>query len=446
MPLDSLSNYRRRGTLAAAIGSAYGIYRQNGGNITQDAAAVGNALGNYWNNLKRSRFGSSAPTRARNLRRRVNPGRTRFRTPSSGSYGGKTGYKRRFKRRVRGKRFRVRRRFSGVSHKGMLSKLWKEMHCPQVLKVTTARTVVSAGIGLRSWHAVLMNTGDDLSNALYRAPSASFFHFTSPGVATTQAPYGSCKSLHFNGGFYKIQVQNRDNWNMHLKIYDCMYRRDCSSVVITGVEFFNQGTTGADLTSVDRDYGQPQYAGTPDLLTDVYQNPSYTPYMSSPFCSKFKILKCTSMVLGPNDYKFVTYRIPRRKIDLDYMNNRYVDSSNSNHYAVGGWTRMLLFSWVGGPVDTGHQADHKQSKSKNTLSLQIEEEHRFFFERRTDLLYNIASSNAGSHHVGSNNVNYYKTDDTVMYVPATETVQTVAATPAPSGHDPADLVVEEADL
>lgn len=385
--------------------------------------------------------------RRANLRSRVPAGPVR----RSGKYiipsrsGGIYRRKRRVRkmRRVRGIRRRRRYR-KGATYKKMLRNIWKELHCPQVLKLTQATEKRSEGCGLRTWLPFYLSSRDDFDNFFARAPTSNFFAAASatPGAASTQKPYGFAKRCHCKGGYFKFILQNRDNWDMDLKVYECMLRKDMP-LYVNGALMSNYFGTGksfsGDQPVSNQGPSPPTYAGGSDLLTTVYQQPTYTPYMSSVFCSDFKILKCHKFNLSPNQYGYLKVRLGRKVLGAEEWSRL----SDTNVTGIGRWTKLLLFTWVGGPVDTGLQTDNKQSKGKPTLAIQYDMEWRYYFERTTDSLYTIASSNFG---ITTRGLDYGSNYDTVstdtMYVPATCTVQTVAGTAAAAGHGPADNVTE----
>lgn len=438
---------RQIGVLSAA--NALAAYTQNRHAINNWIGSTARAVYNQYTNrtgTRRNRDGT--PRQTTSLRGTRAYGTSSYVIPSRGGsvrYNVKGRYRRRLRMKYgKGKRRRKYRR-RGVTYKKMLRNIWKEIHVPQVLKKTEAHQVASKGCGLRTWLCLYYNTLPDITNMMLRSPGGNFFYAGSQtsGTATTQKPYGETKRLHVTKGYQQFIVQNRDNWDMELKVYECVLRRDdiLGSYSAFADTWFGSTTTyGGDQPSTNQGPNQPGYAGGNDLLTKVYDNPTYTPFMSNGFCSEFKVIKTHSFNLGPNQYSRLKIRMKPLRMDVEHY-RRLLAIGNTG---IGGWTKILLFNWVGGPVDTGAVADGKQSKGKPTLALQWDTEYRWYFERCPGLLYTICSSNATANERGTTyGANYDTVSTDTMYVPATCTVQTVAGTAAAAGHHPDDTVVED---
>jgi hypothetical protein len=94
---------------------------------------------------------------------------------------------------------------------------------------------------------------------------------------------------------------------------------------------------------------------------------------------------------------------------------------------IGGWTKLLLFSWMGQIVDTGNLSDGKITRSKNALSLILDTDFHFHFEPANMHKYRIESSNTSTIGLFPT-TNRYKTDNADTYVaPAVMVCETVAA-------------------
>lgn len=350
-----------------------------------------------------------------------------------------------YKGKRRARKFKGRR---GGSMKKMLKLLWKELHCPQTLRYHNALQVQSLGNGVRTVFYYPLNTRVDVANMASRAPASNYFSITTAGNATTQTQYGQPNKLHVRKSYYKFEIQNRSDYNMHLKVYECIARRDTaisSSNANFVSYFFGTGKAySMEQAATNQGPGKGTFAGGNDVLTRDYQNPGWTPYMASAFCSAFKILDCKTFVIPHNEYVCAKYYINRKVFDQQYLNQIATDL-NVNCY--GKWSKILLFSWVGGPVDTGHFADALQSRSNPTLSLQFDYEYKFYWERVSAPMYSIASSNTASSFQGFNSTAQYNTVSTnTFYVPTDENVGTISQAPAAAGHDPNELMTEEAGL
>lgn len=352
------------------------------------------------------------------------PNRRRFKLPRGRFRGHNRGFKgrrRRFKRARKGK---------------FMRNLWRMMHCPQNLRSTCAAFKLSGGTGTRTWACDIVGQDRDLMNMYSRRPTGGFFWAgtSTPGSATTQAPYGGPRKLHITSFKKKYILQNKCNWMMHLKVYECLLRRDHDLAPLTGPTsqnaFLTELFTDGDDSGGNKGPFTPGYAGGGDFLSQVYQNPTYTPYCSSMFCAMFKILKCTSIKLSPNDYQ--TYTLSLRRKAFDFLRLRATDVADATDKylnGIGRWTKMLVFTWVGGPVDTGSLSDVNQSKAANALAWQTDTDIKFYWENTSLPLRTICSSNARSTELGrGDTVGQYKTIGTVPYgVPYTEVVETVPA-------------------
>lgn len=440
----SISNYRARqvgvGALAAALSN---MYVNNRSAVNR---AVGEGARSVYNYV--SRAGGAKRQRTPGVRRRAG-----VRAHGSPNYvvpqrSGRNLYRRKFRRRRLVKRKGIKKRFSrrrkGGSYRNMLRKIWREIHCPQILKLTQAFMKQSVGIGCRTWTSFYCGSLTDIGNMIARRPSGNFFTYSAqtPGTATTQQPFGDTKGLHVTKGYFKFTVQNRDNWDMHLKVYECLLRKDQDLITANTEDAYFSSGTGFSAEHAYTNLGPlaPGYAGGNDLLTKIYHHPTFTPYMSSGFCEDWKILKTHVFELGPNQYASFVVNLGRYGMSME----RYARMLQQTETGLGKWSKLLMFTWVGGPVDTGLASDAKQSKSNNTLAVQYESEFRWYFERRTDHLFTIASSNATATEKGiSSGSNYDTVSTDIMYVPATCTVQTVPGTAAAAGHRPDDMVTDD---
>lgn len=414
----SLTPYNRRTGMFAA-GQLARIAYQNRRQLFNTGRTVARGISNLVN---RARGAEARRSLYRKRRLSSRSGR------SSGTTYGKVRERLNKKSyRRRSKKFRRRRKKRFSAQKWM----WNQLCTPQVLKTTAAYTKGSDGNGVRTWSMQMVASKGDLSSMHSRRPDTLF---ESGGTA-----FGKPHKLVVTNCMKKYIIQNRSNWDMHLKIYECIARNDISSSAIPANDSGILGLfRGDDTTGYNKGPSAPTFAGGTDKLSYVDQNPSYTPYMSSSFCSNFKILKTHSFQIGPNDYITKTFTQRRRKFDTGRL---FPSTGNTTAEFIGKWTKVMLFTWVGGPIDTGLITDNKQSKSKNDLFIQYDVDFRFHFEPASTLQYTVGSSNQTP--FGVNTTNYYKTDSagTTWAVPATETVQTVAGTAA--GGQPDDNVQED---
>jgi len=422
--------------LPAAINAGYQLYQTYGAAGRRAANAVGRAYNAY---RSRKRSASSALPGARTRARRLNNSTRRLRqAPAQGSASSAGSrrftirpYKRAYKYRKSVRR-RSRKSSSYYRSKVTMKHLMDMVCTPQVTKTTRSFFKVSDGNGCRTWSVNVLCSLNNLIDYSNRASRGRLFGGT-PGTAGSLTPLGRPKHLFVDSFVSKYILQNRSNWDMKLKVYECLVRRDLSlngqtpTVMIIGNMF-----RASDDYGVDKDVLQPSYAGGTDSLATVDQNPTYTPYMSQQFVGNFKIIKTSTFDLGCNDYMTYVARARRRRFDY----SKIVDSANSGPYPdlIGKWSKVLLFTWVGGPVDTNTvDGNAKQSKAQCDLFVQVDTTVHFHTEPGNALMYNIASSNATTSQLGQDTTNTYSTDSTIsLRVPATQVVENVANT---SGDD-----------
>jgi len=319
----------------------------------------------------------------------------------------------------------------GVS--GRIGKwLWDRVCTPLIIKKTDATYKLGDGPGVRSYYSVPLYTRQDLTAACAMRP-VTFIN--SSGTVQSMAD-----RMKVDLCTKKFTIQNRANCNMHLKIYECIVRKDTSSTNIppddSGIlQLFRTSTyQGSDNTAMNRGPTQGSYLGGTDALTEVHQNPTYTPYMSSKFCSFFKILKCHNHAIGPNQYITKKFSQKTKMFSPWKMDNAegYTKADATTAYRaqlewIGGWSKLLLFTWVGQIVDTGNLSDNKISRSNNPISLIVDTDFHFHFEPGNIHKYRIESSNTAPISQWPLN-NRYKTSTADTYVaPAVMVCETVAA-------------------
>lgn len=361
----------------------------------------------------------------------IRPGGTGRRGFINRGGGGRRGMKKKY-----GKRFTKK-----TSHKGMLSKLWRSMHTPQITNFHQGGTLTADGNGVRTWYALALNTRTDYANMVQRRPDSTFFYDTgSLGTNQSIQPWGIAKAVHFTGGYINFQFQNRSNWDMHLKLYTILARRDMTTpalganfVAFTSA-FKAQYFSGSDVPTINRDIKYPTFAGGADALAATYQNVNYTPYQSSLLCQDFKIIGCKKIKLAMNEYGYFRVRFGRKRFDSAHYD------TNTSDVILGKWTKILLVSWIGGPVDTGHIAGGSVSTSNPSLGVQFDKRMKFYFERDANNKVTTASSNANP--VGSNpfvndamNFQGFASAGAVYVAPAVVTVQNVGGTGHEDGLD-----------
>lgn len=365
------------------------------------------------------------------------PARTRGSAKSVGKrYRTKRG---RSSKKTKGRRPAKKRR-TGKKQLGSgasLSHLVKMITTPMIIKQTGAFSK-NGSLGMRSFYSHCLGSRTDLLRMYDNRPASPF---VSP-ASTTQ--YGIRESLHVDKNVWNCIIQNRSNWDMKLTVYHCVCRNDMTTVqynyttsAATTV-FRSDGGTGGVTNVPGGNIGPNQPTLTTDFI-NIDQAPTFTPYMSTSFCQMFKIVKKENIQLGPNDYVNRTYKLPSRAFSGRY----YYQTDGGNLQPpewIRGWTKFLVFSWVGGPVDTGTLStsvttDHTQSKSKPDLYVQYDHHVNYHFSPKSHHLYRIGAGNPNKGNItnadtpiGIQTENNYTTDASLATVaPATATVQVPAS-------------------
>lgn len=434
-PSSAIVMRRRAGGALGAAAGMYQVYRANGGQLP----TTGQLYRFFRRNVNRVRELWSNRPQSQQLRRgRGRSSNNQFINVRRGGIGPMRRLRGFSKKRRIG--YRKKKGKHNVGKRGMMKRLWKEMHAPMKMKVHQAFATISAGHGLRTWQPFLINGIGLINSCVNRAPTSGFFWEgqATYGTAGTQTPFSKCRALHMCGGYYNFQCQNRHNWDMHLKVYECVARHDINlDVANIQANYFRAGTSfGSYSYSTNL---APHTPGLADnLATGVDRQLSFTPYLSSGFCSDFKIVKTRNYKITANDYVSFKVKLPNKVLDRSYIDRLGTDSLN----CLKGFSKVLLFTFVGGPVDTGLlTTDHKQSTSAPSLAVQYDLSCRFYFERSSYPLYTIASSNATSFERDSSYGSNFTTATTTYEIPATETVQTVGGSSATNA--PGDNVLED---
>ena len=372
------------------------------------------------NSLNSGNMTPRTPARSRSTRRSVGK---RYKTKRGRS-----------KKRVKG---RKKRRTGGKKALGAgasLSHIVKMITTPMIIKQTGAFSK-NGFQGLRSHYMFCLGSRTDLVSLNAMRPHSPFVQ---PGTTTE---YGTSEYIHIDKNQWNMIIQNRSNWDMKLHVYQCLVRNDMSTTQFpnaasAATTIFRLEKTGSAVPKGAESAQQPTY--TEDFL-NADQAPTFTPFMSPLFCQMFKILKSECIQLGPNDYVNRTYKISNRKFPA----RLYAQTDTSAYQPqewMHGWTKFVLFSWVGGPVDTGTlstnaSTDHTQTKSKPDLYVQYDHHVNFHFSPKSHHLYRIGAGNPvksnttnADEPIGVFKENNYTTDDTMVAVaPATATIQVPAS-------------------
>jgi len=163
---------------------------------------------------------------------------------NSASHGGTTGgaVRRRYGRKPMynryGKTRGGKRRRGGRRRKGgVLGTVIKMFTTPQITRTTRAQSHASSGYGVRTWAAYTMNSFNDLADMWDRRPgrifNASNAGVANIGVAGNQMAVGNYSYMRVDSFWQKYTFQNRSNWDMELKVYECVVRKNAQVLLTT---------------------------------------------------------------------------------------------------------------------------------------------------------------------------------------------------------------------
>lgn len=338
------------------------------------------------------------------------------------------------------KRYRKRRikRRSGAVGRGRLrrrkrtslgSLMWRKLCTPMTYKATTAGA--STGIqGQRSWVQYELG-GETFITTLGNKHPSNFLFDTAGGVSSSTA------TLQDTGGFnyqlcirklvHDMRIQNRSNSSMELKMYECVIRHDVPNGSITRTStgilpFFVDSMDTPTYIGQSLSNIAPGQATYPTGLTHAYQHPAFTPYMSNEFCSFFKIVKTTTMTLDPNEIVQKVFTMRPKNIKGSMIN------SGASLEWQKGWSKIVLFSWVGMPVDDGTTSN--LTKAKTDLFLQDEVTAKFHFMPGMEPLANVSFTNDFN---GIGTAYSFNPTGFTPVVPASDTIQVIPGYASTSG-------------
>lgn len=333
--------------------------------------------------------------------------------------------------RTRTKKRKGRRGRRGVQKRliasGFTKLLWRKLCTPMTYKTQIAQ--VTSGVqALRSYWDVMLGGEIFLKKLGDKHPSNFLFNTAlgSASTSTLQDPGGYNYTLCIDKLLWKMKVQNRSNASMELKVYECVARHDITNNTV------NTGKTGvlymfSDAMSVPTFIGQaesniaPGQSANVTGVTNLYTHPSFTPYMSNEFCSTFKILRTKSLVIPPNHIVPMNFSCRPKK-----FKGQWLYSTQSSEWQRG-WSKVILFSWVGMPVDDGTTSN--QSKGVCDLFLQAEIIAKYHFEPGNEPLNNLSYLN----DVNTMGQQYqFNPVAFTPVIPASDTVQTVAGSASAS--------------
>lgn len=157
--------------------------------------------------------------------------------------------------------------------------------------------------------------------------------------------------------------------------------------------------------------------------------------MSNTFTTFFKIIRQKSMTLSPNE--IVPMKFHQRK---KLFKGAHIQSSSSYEWQKG-WSKIILFTWVGMPIDDGTTAN--QSKAKCDLFIQADVCCKYMFTPGTEPLVNFDFNNNINADTNTYRLNpvafnsVIPASDTIEVVPGyTSTGGTTTATDTAAGFAP----------
>lgn len=341
---------------------------------------------------------------------------------------GPRGARSRFRKGRRGRRYgKSKRRGKGKSFNSLV---FKKLCVPQTMKETYA--FYRKGLAnQRQYLSLVLGTEGVLNNIKGRRPTNFLFNSNRDASSTPAlTDFSSNYKLHLNQFLHKVGIQNRSNASMELKIYECLVRHDISAanLDLTVTSWAGRFQSDDDNSTYA---GQNAQGPTQDDLSTVstlggnmWKHPGHTPFMAPTFCQYFKIYKTSSMLLSPNEICYKYYTCKRR-----VFAGKWLDSPASIDWQKG-WSKMILFSWVGQPVDDGGvDSTSLKGRSANDLSLNVDCTYRYHFTPSYSPLVNVWIPEAHSNQNMAGGTQQYRlgTSAFTQVIPASDTVQVPAS-------------------
>lgn len=346
------------------------------------------------------------------------------RSPYVSGGGKQARYVRSKKRRLRGSRKRgsgrKRMKKGSLTNSRMLGILRRKLTTPMTYKTTVAQT--RSGLqGQRQWMDVEI-AGEQFIKILANRRPSNFLFNTAIGTASTAVVQDIGQSqyqLVIDKLIWDMRIQNRGNASMELKIYECVIRHDVAatdfSTGVSGAQtFFNTSSDPPTFVGTGQSNLGPQQVAFPTGMTHQHQHPTYTPYMSNLFCSFFKILKCHKLALGPNEIVCKKFYAKAKT-----FKGSHIDAGASYEWQRG-WSKVLLYTWVGMPVDDG--TVNNQTKAKTDLFLQADVTCKYHFLPGREPVSNFTYTNELN---GMGDQYSFNPAGFTVVIPASDTIQTV---------------------
>lgn len=442
--MPALTRYQARRARSAAGTLASYAYR----NRYTLARSAGRAVRRAYHNVRRVYRNNRFPTRRDSVGGAAFSGnemRSSYRPPPT---------LRSTKKIAKAKRRSMKKSKTQVTKNRLSTILYKNLCTPQTLKWTYANSFAGRQ-GQRSYVSVFLG-GESFIQYLATKKPVNFLFDASPsagtGTSTSLQDQGQKNwKLNIEKLMFDMRIQNRCNASMELKIYECVVRHDFPATI--GYQYI-EAMLGRSMGTVPTAIGTTGNIGpAQDALTQnvtaYWQLPSSTPFDSNEFTSTFKIVRQASVKMGPNEIMPLKTYLRSRTFNGSWI---YSDASKE---CQKGWTKILLFSWVGQPVDDGTMDNN--SKSRNDLVVQYDGYCKFHFlpgqSKLVNYVLNTKGSTAGGTaqygplFYGYTNVdgpagtaNQYIANPAGMtpVIPASEVVQTVSGSATVGSEVPQD--------
>ncbi|QNG41114.1 capsid protein [Antarctic virus 3_IV_KPSTAsw015Ch] len=329
-----------------------------------------------------------------------------------------------------------RRRSSKGSGGSVLSKIVRSLTTPQTYKAVVAENYAGSQ-ALRSVYGLALGGELILRRLAVFRPAGFLWNHDGTSMTPNHGYPASFKdvsgadnyNLHIDKYIWDTRIQNRSNASMELKVYECLVRKDIARLdaghgttkfdpaVIFNADLDVSGTMSAapNQTTVNN------LDGVPAGVAHSYQHPGFTPYQSQAFTTAYKIVKTSKFDLSPNE-------IIQKKFycRAKGFKGRWLASSASNEWQAN-WSKLILFSWVGMPVDNGITSG-KMSRAKCDLFVTSDVTIKYHFSPGNPPMSRFRYGNELNQDLDN-----YEFNPTafVPVIPASDTIQTTTTDSAP---------------
>lgn len=342
--------------------------------------------------------------------------RSRYRITPRKSYRGskrRTIRRKSVTRRRRGKRS-VRRKGKRGTKGGLMGHLYKMICTPRLYKNTFGFTSPGTA-NQRTWYWDPLFTNYDLQAFNGEGAPDRYITSTTEGAASTATSYGvKTGKLRVKRAVKFYRLQNRSNADMELTMYICKPRRSCDvSAIDVASTWATQAFQHDDATTNAQGPGQ---LANPTGVTQKWQYPAYTPYMSPSFTSVLQVAFTKKVTLGPGETIKKTFKMKGGSFPIERILNGDCTWWKGHSYGV-------LWSWVGGMVDDGN-ADGVVGKANCLLQWEYDYHAEFDYLPRVGALYDIGAAN---NEIGFTTGYKINPAAFVARVPASQIVETITS-------------------